>query len=333
MSTPRHAAGDDTKDGRHYIHPVTGQRLISVTNAIGRHMEKPGLVPWAAKLATLEAWEQLPAMVKASRARDDCRDPKKPLYKQDLCGECWGCLTRWITSAHKRASEKASDLGSAVHRAAEAHLTGRPVIPDDDVEPFIGQYLTFLDDFGVDLERDVEAAELTVADPYRGYAGTLDIMLRLGVGYGDRRAFAVEGERRLWLIDIKTSLTRPATQTFPENQLQLVGLWLASEVWLPDDTVMRFIPKPTSIGVLNLRPTTYELVPFPQGDAVRNAFYGVLAAAMWGRDHWDTDRSHRPIRPSGRFKPKPGFLEDGSPKPGTRAAERAAAAAAVGVAS
>ena len=48
MTSPRHA--ESTAKGRYYTHPVTGQRLVSVTNAISVGMAKPALVPWAAKV-------------------------------------------------------------------------------------------------------------------------------------------------------------------------------------------------------------------------------------------------------------------------------------------
>ena len=332
MTSPKYAVGDDTARGRHYIHPSRpGVELISVTNVLGQAMSKTGLIPWAAKCAVEEAWRVLPQMVAASRTRSDCAQPGLALYKQDLCGSCYGCLTRWLKSAHDRARDSASDLGVRVHRRAEAHLLGI-TLPREDIDDvadsFLTQYLRFLADFDVDITRDVEATELTVAHTYRGYAGTLDILLRLRVAFLDGKACLVpDGERTTALIDIKTSLTRPVTQTFPENRLQLAGLHLANEVWLPDGTIEKFSPKPTWCAVLNLRADKYELIPMPVGAPEHAAFLGALESATWQRDRWVTDRTHRPVTPKGRFKAKRGFDEDGNPKPGTKAHAAAQAAA------
>lgn len=309
MTSPRHTSGDGTARGRHYTHPVTGQELISVTNVLDKAMSKAGLPGWAARCAAEEAWAQLPRMVAASRTGSDCRDPKMPLYKQELCGHCYGCLTRHIKGAHEGVRDAAAEMGSRVHHLAEAHLLNKPVARDPELDDvagqFVGQYLRFLADYGVDPNRDVVAAEMTVADPGSGYAGTLDAILTLGVAFIDGAAVRLpDGQREAVLIDIKTSLTRPVTQTFSAMQLQLAALRAARECWLPDGTVEKFTPKPAWCATLQLRVDCYELIPMPTGQPEVEAFRGALANAVWQRDHWATDRTHRPITPAGRLKPK-----------------------------
>ena len=69
MTSPRHA--ESTAKGRYYTHPVTGQRLVSVTNAISVGMAKPALVPWAAKVTAEHVMDHLPAIVAGCRTDRD----------------------------------------------------------------------------------------------------------------------------------------------------------------------------------------------------------------------------------------------------------------------
>lgn len=293
MTSPRHA--EATAQGRYYTHPKTGQQLISVTNALSVGCAKPALVPWAAKIAAEWAMENLPQLVHRSRTED------REVLRKEISGQ--------VTVAR----DKAADLGSRIHALAEAHVIGTSLAAqegDDEAEKYVGQYRRFLDDFEVNIDRDVEAAEMTVAHPRHGYAGTLDLLVRLPLdGYLPGSALQRvddPGQRGLFLLDIKTSATRAATSVYGEYALQLAALRHAVEAWLPDDTVVP-MPKPiVGAAVLNLRQRTYELIPLPTGDAEWRAFQGCLALASWmhstGNDV--TRGEYRPVGPSGRAKPK-----------------------------
>lgn len=312
MTTPRHAV-DSGANGRYYTHPQTGQQLISVTNANGTSSSKPSLVPWAAKCAADAAWELLPLMINASRARTDCRDqhPKTSLTQLQgegrLCGTCYGCLTRAIKNRHVEVRDKAADLGTAVHTHADAHVTGRQLEHDPDVAPFIDQYLRFLSDYDIDINANIEAAELTVARPAAGWAGTLDVIAAMKIAHvpGEGRCIPLEeGERGLWLIDIKTSLTRSPWQSFPENELQLAALRNASEMWLPDDTVKPFRYRFSGVATLQLRPDQYAFIPVPAGASAYKAFLAGVTRARWQHDEWPGDYDHRHTYPDASHKPK-----------------------------
>ncbi|MBD2760051.1 hypothetical protein IEE94_11085 [Yimella sp. cx-573] len=303
MTSPRHA--EATAKGRYYTHPQSGEQLISVTNVLSVSCAKPALVPWAAKIAAEWAVEHLPSLVKMSRT-----DPDQ--------------ATKDIKAQVTVARDKAADLGSAVHAAAERHALGQPPIDDEyaeQVKPFLSQYLRFLDEFGIDLGEHIEATEMTVANPALGYAGTLDLLLWLPVTV-DLEVSAKEakrtgaatvkvkrlpdGERALWLVDIKTSSTRAATSVYGEYALQLAGLRFATEMWLPDDTVRKFTAPIVGCAVLNLRPRTYELIPLPAWTDERNAFAACLTHAKWahGIGHSINGGDARPITPAGAIKPK-----------------------------
>lgn len=294
MSAPRHAYEKDDK-GRYYTHPTTGADLISVTNVLGVGFAKFGLPLWYAGNAADYALDNLPMVVARSRT--------------DRAG-----IRAEIVGAAERARDSAANLGSRVHALAEAHLLGRILTPedgDDEAGLYVAQYERFLADFGVDLSRDVVASEMTVADPSLGYAGTLDIILELGLdGYVDGKVQTIpEGEpRRRWLIDIKSSRKRAATQTYPTHAIQLAALRHARECWirLADGTDV-VEPMPRGIAgcaVLNLREKTFELIPLPAGTTEFKVFAAVLQQARWAKEVWPGDYDHRPVTPTGRFKPK-----------------------------
>lgn len=283
MTSPRHA--EATAKGRYYTHPETGAQLISVTNVLSVAMAKPALVPWAAKIAAEWAMDHLPALVFRSRTED-----REVLRKE-------------ISSQVTVARDKAADMGSRIHHLAEAHVLGVEVAHeegDEDCAPFVAQYVKFLADFGVDITRDVESVELTVANPDLGYAGTLDLLVWLALdGYlpGMPVKPLPDGQKALWLVDLKSSATRPSTSVYDEYALQLTGLKHATEMWLPDDTTQPMVRGIKGAAVLNLRQRTYALVPLPTGLPEFNAFKGALTVAKWV--HGDPLADARPIDPKG----------------------------------
>jgi hypothetical protein len=290
MTQPKHA--HESENGRYYLDPQTGEELISVTNALSVGMAKYGLPLWYAKNAAEYAMDNLPMIVARSRTDRD------------------GALAD-IKAAAERVRDKASDLGTRVHDLAEAHVTGKSLARqdnDDQAEVFIGQYLQFLSDFEVDLASDVYSAETTVSSPQHGYAGTLDLLVYLPLtGFLPAERVKLErapdGGKKLWLVDIKTSMTRSSTQCYPENALQLTALRKAKHMWLPDDT-KGAMPPVAGTAVLNLRQKTYKLIPLPSGMAEWRAFESVLNLAKWLHSDWPGEYDYRPVTPAGKFEPK-----------------------------
>lgn len=296
MTSPKQA--HDTDQGRYYTHPITGEQLVSITNVLDS-LSKPALVPAAVKITAEAAANMVPQLV-ASALITAC----KPKRVADECGKCTPCLVKTIKRQYKLVWEHAADTGTRVHDHAEAHLTGREVPFDEEVEPFLGQYLRFLDDFEIDITKHIEAAELTVANPPLGLAGTLDVMAYLRLD-GYVPGYAVKqlagDKRRLWIYDIKTSLTKPADTLYREQPLQLTAQRHCTEAWLPDGSV---VPMPKGVvgaAILNLRTDSYEFIPVPSGDPEWTAYKGLLAGTHWL--HQDAVKGLRPVHPSGRAKP------------------------------
>jgi hypothetical protein len=144
----------ETAHGRVYKHPITGETAISVTNAI-KSLDKPALVPWAAKMAAeyaVKNWDTLAGLDERERV--------------DL-----------IKGAHRRRADSAADLGTAVHDVIDRWVTGE-AMPDwpADVAPFMDQFLDFL----VARSPDFLRTEVTVWNRTHGYAGTFDWLAYIG---------------------------------------------------------------------------------------------------------------------------------------------------------
>jgi hypothetical protein len=252
VTSPKHAR--DTERGRYYTDPTGGPDLVSVTNVIDTAVNKSNaLIPWGVKLTVeyvLDRWRVL-----TNRAADD-----RP------------ALTRELKAVHRDVREQAADLGDRVHAAAEAHVLGSPTVPDIETAPYLHQFRLWLASWGVDIDEHVVAAEITVLHRRLGYAGTADLMIWLPTG--------PDGRMELWLIDYKSSATRPAKSVYPENTLQLAALRYAETVLLPDDTEQP-MPPIERAGVLNLRAGSHALVPMPADRNAHQAFRGALAATRW----------------------------------------------------
>ncbi|MEU5426920.1 hypothetical protein AB0H73_15130 [Streptomyces olivoreticuli] len=251
MTSPRHAR--DTERGRYYTDPAGGPDLVSVTNVIGTAVAKPAIVPWAVKLTAEHCVDhRIEVARRAVKERDE--------------------LLREIKRVHRDARDRAADLGTRIHDRAEKMALRAPFPADPEVDPYARQLALFWERWGVDLDRHVVAAEITFVHRRLGYAGTGDCMLWLPTG--PRR------HRELWLIDYKTSATRPASSVYPENNLQLAALRYAETVLLPDDSDGP-VPRIERTGVLNLRQKSHALVPMPGDRAAHRAFRGALETTKW----------------------------------------------------
>lgn len=248
MTSPKQAR--ETDNGRYYIDPnpaYDGAMWPSVTNVLSYGVNKPVLVPWAAKItAEYAAGHALELMADAVAGRDTALKATKAQVR--------------------RAKDDAADLGSRVHAAAERHNLGLPMNAEPDVEAFTVQYLAWLREWDVNLATDLEASEASVVHRGIGYAGTFDVLLWLHSGF--------ERARELWLIDFKTSTKRPVTNLYEEHVMQLAALRHAKTVWLPGGGEAP-MPWAARCGVLNLRRGAHALMEVP---ADRDAFIGFQGA-------------------------------------------------------
>jgi hypothetical protein len=136
------------------------ERFHSVTTILGC-LDKPALVPWAAKAVAVSAIDNQQAWL--SRLENEGRDSAIDYLKG---------------APYRRGpgQRSATELGTAVHEACEQYaLTGvRPQV-DGELRPFLVQFDRFLQEF----QPEYLATEVTVYSPTFGYAGTLDALLSI----------------------------------------------------------------------------------------------------------------------------------------------------------
>jgi len=270
MTDPKFAQNMPGK-GRWYVHPTTGEMWPSVTNVLDVSVSKPALVPWAAKAVAEKAMRELP-IIAASMLVKPC-NPKKV---ENECGQCKPCRLKQLKREPGFVKDTAADLGTRIHAWAEGHVLGKRVVEDPEVAPFGVQLLRFFEDFGVDVDKDIEASEATVVNRTVGYAGTGDLWVRL----------RIEGwaRKRLCLIDYKSSSTRPTLSAYAENGEQLAALANAETILLDDGTEVEAPQGIKDVFVLTLRKNDYALIPMPLTgtlDQSFKAFQGALENASW----------------------------------------------------
>ncbi|MER6914030.1 hypothetical protein ABT354_20345 [Streptomyces sp. NPDC000594] len=253
MTSPQQAKTTDR--GRYYEDPQGGPDLISVTNVLDYSVAKPILIPWASKVVATYVMRHLPRVVAHSRTDPDA-------------------ILKELKRQPEYAREAAADRGTRVHDRAEAHLLRTPVPDEEDPEvlPYFNQFLQFLDMWSIDPDRDLEAAEATVANRQLGYAGTMDLLLHLPTGPSRRR------RRQLWLIDIKTSETQASTNVWPEYDMQLAAYRYAPVIWTPDGSDIP-MPKVAGAAILNLRRRRVNLIPMHASRTSFAAFRSALTVA------------------------------------------------------
>lgn len=238
----------DRPDGRWYDHPFNDDDPYeSITYVLGMTKSKAFLQNWAA--------------VKAARLLLRNMD----LIRTMLAEQGYAATLKWLKDAARRDREVKADLGSHVHDVQEALILGNteyPGIPehilgveiddyDDSMEDgetvtvderfidgIVDGFLNFMSDFDVEPEH----AELTVANPTEGIAGTLDLGALLKALHTDMcRA----------LIDTKTG-----KHLDPDVGEQLAGYMRCRQGWIDLGNIVP-MPRFHIAAVLHLR-TTYR---------------------------------------------------------------------------
>lgn len=223
--SPRNA--ESVAGKRLYADPATGEKFWSVTTIIGGGLPKPALLPWGIKSvaeAAVAKRKTLYAMTSECETDGKCAP-------NNWCSSC-DAAVRWLKSAPYQQRDKAADLGTKIHEAAEAYKLGKPMPPwPEDIAPFMEQFEKFLHAY----QPTFEQTELTVYNRTQRYAGTLDAILVLSDG------------RRL-LVDYKSG-----KGIYPEVALQLAAYRFAEYMRLPDNSE-RPVPEVDGCAVLHLQP-------------------------------------------------------------------------------
>lgn len=240
---PRNAESVGSK--RLYSDPLTGEKFWSVTTIIGGGLPKPALLPWGIKSVAEVAVAKrktLLAMTSECETGGNCTPG-------DWCSSC-DAAVRWLKSAPYQQRDKAADLGTKIHEAAEAYKLGKPMPPwPDDIAPSMAQFERFLLAFAPTFEQ----VEQTVYHRAQRYAGTLDAILTLS-----------DGKRVI--VDYKTGKA-----VYPEVALQLAAYRYAEYMRLPDNTEAP-VPEVDAAAVLHLLPGSWQFIDVRADQEVFTAF-------------------------------------------------------------
>jgi hypothetical protein len=244
-----------------YRDKVTGEKLRRVTTILSQGSTKGDVLAlWAANLVAETAFNNLPALVSASRV------PERRTEMYD-----------WLRRAPLRKKDERADIGSAVHTIIEAHVLGQPIpaelTDDEEMAPYLANFLRFVEEWQVTFE----ASEMVVGNRTHGYAGTLDYLLRSPLIAAE---FNIPASTVL-MGDTKTGGELDVKGVYPEAALQMSAYRKAEVAWLRDGSTVP-MPATHSTGVvLHLRPEGYRLIPVVCDDRVFAAFRIVQQAADW----------------------------------------------------
>jgi len=155
MTSPKLAV--EQPDGsRLYVHPVTDEKVPSVTTIIKEAIAKPFLMKWATRLGAEYAdgnWDALSQM------------------------SSWARVSL-IKTAHERERDGASELGTAVHSALDAWAKGEPHEYSKEVSPFMTSFTKFI----MEMRPEFLYSEVTLWSRTHGYAGTADAICKMRNG-------------------------------------------------------------------------------------------------------------------------------------------------------
>jgi len=241
MTNPRNAT---TGKGGKRLYTWRDEAYWSVTTILSGGIPKPALLPWGIKMVAegaVEFCDQLPAMVAADRD---------------------GAI-RYLKGLPYAKRDKAADLGTLVHEAAEAHALGKPTPPcDEQVQPYLDSFALFLEDF----EPEIIATEASVYHRTEHYAGTLDMIARLTLP---------DGESGVYVIDAKSGKA-----VYPEVALQLSAYRNAEFIGLPDGSE-ELMPPTDGALALHLTPAGYRLIEVRTDDDVFRSFLYAREVFRW----------------------------------------------------
>jgi hypothetical protein len=223
---------------RVYDHPRTRETAPSVTTVIAAGIPKPRLTGWSDRLAAEYAdanWSELSRM------------------------PSWERIEK-IRYAAERERERSSQLGTAVHTAAEAWGKGVPHEHSKEVDPYMNSFAKFLMDKRPVFLRN----EVTVWSRTWNYAGTADAIARIG--------------EWTWLIDFKTGKS-----LYPEVGLQLSALAHAEFIITPDGTEEE-MPLINGLAAVHIRPRSWHFTPVSCDKKNFSAFLACRELYNWSTE-------------------------------------------------
>lgn len=261
---------DEETSRRHYVHPVSGENLTSVTTINGATLGKPWIPPWAAKIAAEYAIDNLEALarIKVCKSRDEAvkiaKDEAKRIryLKADAGKHVHSVIEALIIWA-------SSPVGGFVSiPELPAHLVGQDY-DDEPIEWVVGKMIDGFLNFCRDFKPEFLAAEMPVYNRDLGYAGTLDAIIALtgyGLAAGGERFTAAPGRRLEICVDAKTG--KHPEVTWPEQ----IAPYRRARECQPAPGLVTAMPATDAGAILHLRPEFergYRLMLIAQAKDVR----------------------------------------------------------------
>jgi hypothetical protein len=257
---PPTAITDPETDRRYYLHPVTGERFVSVTTVLSI-IEKLALPYWYGKMAADAVLDNMLALVRSIHvqacAPDDIR-----------CGRCLSCLISTIRNAGNNERDAAADRGTRFHHVAEHYaLTGEIIPHDDDIAGNVFHFLRFVNMHKVTFQ----AAEVTVIDRDDMTGGTLDTVITCG--------WMPPKHRDLIGVPLYADY-KTGSHIYEQAALQLAKYRRSQAALLPDGTEARMPDGHSEVGLsIQIRPDNFWVRPVAVCEQAHAKFRHALA--LW----------------------------------------------------
>lgn len=258
----------------------TDERLWSVTTILKSFGDSEGLIQWTASTTAAAAVSKIKTL--------------NAMISEDPDGAvAWLREQRFATARGKRSATK---LGTAAHAAFEYLVVtgvrppmGTPLVEgvmDAEVAPYVDSFERWLDTF----QPEYLAAELTLYNAERGYAGTAD-----GFAVVDQVPVIIDYKTSKESFDGRGNRKRPwtdvALQLAAYRACPTAAVWRARkfEQWsrryylLNADERELAVPAPQVDGALciHVTPEHCDVYPVEVGDDVFEAFLYAMEAARW----------------------------------------------------
>jgi hypothetical protein len=271
------------REGSKRFYPWRGASYYSVTTIIDGGVPKYALKAWGIKMVAegvIRNRTVLAAMLAECTSPDLC---PKVTDAIDLCQHC-NQTVRFLKDLPYAATQRAADIGTAVHAAIDAYNLNRPMPPWAlAIRPRMRSFETFL----ADWSPTFELSEASVYSRRYAYAGTLDAILTLPIEritplVAAALGWSVPPEQpfvRL-LVDWKTS----QRGVYSEVALQLAAYRYADFIGLAADGSEHPVPAVDGALALNLTDEGYRPIPVVADEAVWRTFLHAREIFRWGDD-------------------------------------------------
>ena len=257
---------------RTYRWPPKGDpelEVVSVTSIIGGGIPKPFLAPWSAKMVAEFAVDRHQALV----AMLDVPAEEREKAKNDAID--------WLKRAPYRSTAEKANMGTIVHAAVDAHLSGKP-LSDSDIETqlksdrvplerwkatrgYVAAALSFLNDH----RPEVLHTEATIYSRSHMYSGTADVLAMMNL----------DGDDEPVVIDFKTS-----KRIYDEVGLQLCAYSRGEFVGNDDGRELPLFPDGlecrNGVGVRLMPGGRYEAIRFHLSDDLFEVFLHAQGVAL-----------------------------------------------------